>query len=449
MPRTARQPKLRSSCDGCGAAKLKCDRDQPTCGRCQSLELVCVYGVSQKTGKPPRETLHSPQAPDTSRACAHAGSADREERNHACSHGTSGYAYDDISLDPEQLLAGHPSRSGMNVHPLDKTHTDLFWPLLPNFTPLGFHDGFFSDMGTGSIPTLTTSESESYAPSVTEPNTPQIHVDDEMRDLDGALLQTGSSKGHNCYREALDILASLSSYRLNNAHSMTEKPPPCSVSTSTSTTASTTSPVPLDQVLSLNRDASKSLGRLLICSCAGLPQCIMLYASIISQVLSGYQHAAACTQSTPWNAVDTKSDAVSTQHGLCQNSSTHSGSATWPFTSSSTAISISGIGGNENSPASMLAPEPVASAKMAIGSFDIDDLRVQSALKIQLLSGEVKRVGHLIDQFALHSLEGHCMPDQYTSTGVDGLYQSLDTWLRSEHSRIANMIKAKLREYNT
>ncbi|KAK7191457.1 hypothetical protein PSPO01_02766 [Paraphaeosphaeria sporulosa] len=52
---TARR--LRSSCDACGAAKTKCDRIQPQCGRCSSMNLSCVYGPSKQLGKRPRRRL--------------------------------------------------------------------------------------------------------------------------------------------------------------------------------------------------------------------------------------------------------------------------------------------------------------------------------------------------------------------------------------------------------
>ncbi|KAB8228832.1 Zn(II)2Cys6 transcription factor domain-containing protein [Aspergillus alliaceus] len=39
-------PPLRNSCDSCNAAKVKCSRDRPSCHRCQSRKLCCVYGVS-------------------------------------------------------------------------------------------------------------------------------------------------------------------------------------------------------------------------------------------------------------------------------------------------------------------------------------------------------------------------------------------------------------------
>ncbi|KAM6530168.1 hypothetical protein FALCPG4_008293 [Fusarium falciforme] len=54
------QTKLRSSCDACGQAKIKCDRSRPACSRCIAQGLGCVYGVSRKAGKPPRRRLASP-----------------------------------------------------------------------------------------------------------------------------------------------------------------------------------------------------------------------------------------------------------------------------------------------------------------------------------------------------------------------------------------------------
>lgn len=78
-----RQPKLRASCDECGAAKLKCDRGQPQCGRCMSLGLTCVYGVSRKMGKPPREKPRvGSEAPRTAPVFSeHPASHDRDTHN--------------------------------------------------------------------------------------------------------------------------------------------------------------------------------------------------------------------------------------------------------------------------------------------------------------------------------------------------------------------------------
>jgi hypothetical protein len=62
---TRATPKLRSSCDACGDAKTKCDRNRPQCGRCIALNLSCVYGPSRQFGKRPRRLKASRPAAAT------------------------------------------------------------------------------------------------------------------------------------------------------------------------------------------------------------------------------------------------------------------------------------------------------------------------------------------------------------------------------------------------
>ena len=42
-------PQLRSSCDACNAAKVKCSKDRPQCRRCETRELPCLYGISMRS----------------------------------------------------------------------------------------------------------------------------------------------------------------------------------------------------------------------------------------------------------------------------------------------------------------------------------------------------------------------------------------------------------------
>ena len=460
----SRQPKLRSSCDGCGAAKLKCDRARPECGRCLSLHLVCVYGVSRKTGKPPRDRFRVPEAPGTAHTLveqAHAASDDRDGRNSSCSSGTGGFTFDGIVPDSGQMVGvesvlpargavdAHPSGFSTSVNALDALQSDPFGSVLPDFTSLEFGDGFLSNVETGSISTLVTAESENYPGAAAQSDVTQTNVD-ESKYLDSAPLPPTSSKGHDCFREAYEILGSLSFHSLNDAHSISKSPPPPPPTPgSASTTANAANLVPLDQVLRLNREASERLGHLLTCSCAGFPQLTMLYASIISQVLIWYQHAAGCPQSVSSSPaaieLDTASHFLSvTGYTSSSGSGPWGGSSTWSSTVPNTSSA-----GDPTTPR-LMRPSTgfaVMPAKMAIGTFDVDDLREQTALKIQLLSGEMRRAGHLISQFTLHN-SGHCLSNEYTFGGVNSLYQSLDAWLRGEHSRIANMMRSKLRELN-
>ena len=432
-PRLPRQPKLRSSCDGCGSAKLKCDRGQPACDRCLSLDLVCVYGVSRKTGKPPRVRQCPPEAAGTSRTFGEhipAGNDKNASRNDGGTHDRT-FTYNTVFNDG-QTLDGHPTGLGMNMTGTIATHSDMSRPLLPSYAPVVFHDGFFPGMAAEKISALTPPESESYATPPTQTATTP-NQGDENSYLDGARLHPET---HDCFREAYEILGSLSVHHLNNAHSVSRSPPRRG---SFSTRTSTGNRVPLDHVLRFNREASERLSRLLTCSCAGSPQLTMLCASIISQVLIWYHQAAGCTESASRNPTDVSlvTPPISTSHHMSRPpSASEAGPSMWSHTTGSS----SGVGGRERTSTLMQFPAPVSPAKMVVGAFNIDDLRVQTALKIQLLIGEMRRVARLIDQFTYKNFGGRY--EDYS------LYQSLDAWLRSEHLKITNGMKAKLREFN-
>lgn len=47
-----RGPKYRTSCDSCQATKVKCGQEKPSCRRCTVQELVCVYSLSRRMGRP-------------------------------------------------------------------------------------------------------------------------------------------------------------------------------------------------------------------------------------------------------------------------------------------------------------------------------------------------------------------------------------------------------------
>ncbi|KAK8141637.1 hypothetical protein G3M48_010137 [Beauveria asiatica] len=49
--------KLKASCDRCAADKVKCGKRHPSCARCIQANRECVYGVSQRAGKPSQAKL--------------------------------------------------------------------------------------------------------------------------------------------------------------------------------------------------------------------------------------------------------------------------------------------------------------------------------------------------------------------------------------------------------
>jgi hypothetical protein len=80
-PQPGKQWKLRQTCDLCSEAKVKCDKKQPRCGRCERLSYECVYSPARRIGRPrPR----SPRSQDAGRPASNgnATTADDIKKDH-------------------------------------------------------------------------------------------------------------------------------------------------------------------------------------------------------------------------------------------------------------------------------------------------------------------------------------------------------------------------------
>ena len=442
-PRAPRQPKIRASCDRCGASKLKCDRVRPQCGRCIPLGLDCVYGVSRKMGKPARVRLRIPELPvNHCRPEGYTGIriSDRPD-DEICNSGATGSVSDGMLINsgPFHSVNSVPSAWGVDhsdnknlmttIDGSDVVQNDPSRSSVSSFASLDFYrDLLDPNLQTGPLSTLGSPNFEGYPSSAAEITASQPHTDENVL-FDSASIPSARSGDHDCSREANDILCSLSLLHLNKKSGL-----PGSASSYASTTASITNRVPFDHILRLNRESSERLGRLLACHCARWPHQALLYASIISLVLSWYEEAADYTHKASYTPVDTAADIASSRESQsgCQSP--------WSTTVVDT-LNLEGLRIPTETQAMALA---VAPTHMALGSFKIDDEQVQCALRIQVLLGEVKRTGSLIDLY--RSSSG---VNESTFGSVDGLYTSLSSWLRKEHSRIADDMRSRLMEAST
>ncbi|KAA8644080.1 hypothetical protein EYZ11_005452 [Aspergillus tanneri] len=406
------QPKLRSSCDRCGIAKVKCDRGHPECGRCVSHGMACVYGVSRKIGKPPRRP-----------------SLSRTSSNHAAATDSSSSS-GGIMLDIEPFPSGaevptawdamdydSSANSDLNrLHPWVGLFQDLPGPSLSNFPPLEGNEWAMADHSGINLLSTTLPPGPGSTPPSPKLGSYLSTTAYCSQDEDCSNLGQGSTSAHDCPREAYKIVESLSFLNVSQAHYGTS--PGTAPAT---TTQSVAHQVPLDLVLRLTREASERLVPLLTCPCARSPHLAFLYASIISRILAWYQQAA----------------------GSSQNVSP-------PISSTAAASSLS-IGGSNQRTATSSSQSPalaVIPAMMAIGTFNVDDLHVQTAMKIQLVSAEMRRVGRLIDKFSSEHSRDPYLTDETSIGDIDSLYQTLSLWLKRDHSRIANMLRSELRELN-
>ena len=274
-------------------------------------------------------------------------------------------------------------------------------------------------------------ELEHYSTPEEQTKASRIQVDESIY-FNGEFLLSIGSKDHNCCRKAHDILGSLSLLNPNITSSTSR-----SVADPTSAISGTTSCVPLDHILHLNRESSEQLGYLLACSCARYPHLALLYASIISRIMIWYEQAASCSQRASWRPEVAVADTV-----LCHLSP--SGYMTGSLSSWSCSTVNTGSAGTPTlTGATAIAVIPT---HMTMGSFEIDDKQVQTALRTQLLLGEIRRTSNLIQLFASQSSSDI---DEFTFSGVDSLYKSLSSWLRIEHLRVTDIIQSKLKEINS
>lgn len=546
-PRITKRPKLRASCDRCGASKLKCDRGQPECERCISHGIPCVYGVSRKMGKPRRDKQRPHSNTATTRDVfakrgtgtgkpgnvpdADAGATDNVPINGITGSTNSTFnttttsnnssnssttttpwnmeVVDDMSLNmfadlyflngsyDSQHLPYEQSQSGLSA---SIPNLDLIdWANIPDHANIGHENApFFSDPSssfkedTSSTPGVKSPDVRSHPPTGTPATHPattphlQCHEDDGWQPSTAASTQGGARILHDCTHEAYEILKTLSSLD-GDPQSGNPNPPSCG----------------LDHVLRINRKAGEQLERLLACSCTRSPHLSLLYVSIISRILNWYQQAANWTggeaptgssprPSSPCSSLWGGGSSNSTREGWLLRTATDatctSSYSDKETTASSSPGVVSSCASTRGGPCSNTSvinassgsgPDPgptsagsmtvvAARVKVAVGTFDVDDLGIQNAVKMQLLWGELRRTGRLIDQLAAHysaasdagsgaedsstaasRLLSYGRPAMYMGTHTSNLHHSLDAWLRGEHARITNMTRLRLKELNT
>ena len=347
----------------------------------------------------------------------------------ACGNGEAATIGDSLAIDPEP-------HSAINSTPLS-------WSLFDDYAANCLTVGDAVDSSSFGLPGLLPPDlmSADFAhdlfrdynppdkggysiPSTQARTSPPLINDNSGPDK--ALLAPSPISSHDCSREAHGILINLSSPRSDAAQVLSQ--PACA---QPNLNVGSTHQIPVDQILRLNREATDRLGLLLTCSCSQRPHLALLYASIMSLVLTHYQQAAGCSQTDP--VKDTASHPVSSPGSLSGLVSPWSNTRARSVDERSYGHApITGSMAIDSGP-----------AQMTMGSFRVDDQGVRAALTVQLVLGEIKRVGHLIDLLTSRSLNGF---DEIPADGINTLYRNLAYWFRREHSKIVESLKSRLEE---
>ncbi|KUI71952.1 Aflatoxin biosynthesis regulatory protein [Cytospora mali] len=416
------QSKLRSSCDACGQAKIKCDRGQPSCARCVAQGITCVYGISRKAGKPPRKRPAAPASlPPPSGLPSRSVEPETATTGidlHGGGSGSGGGNFDGIDID---MMLGLGEGCAAIDSPFSTSDAAFqSWFHFDTFGSLGTLPPSSSDwdacMAGHGDPILDPVESPATSTSSTSASTASTSATSTS-----STVAVATEPRHNCTQETKEIMRRL--YCANPSTPISDGLPARTLD--------------LGSVLTRTGEVVRPLEVLLKCPCARSPHMAMLYASIMSRMLLWYRQAvwdaSSARESSLASSFKPTMTAEETMHSL-------SGSAMVKALEAEAADDTTGVS---------VPPMPVM-----VGSFQSDDRNVQTALISCLILSELRRVGALIDSFislgtdatGLHTADNACSAAGDPSTGVaDGsLFASLGAWLRNEHGNIVMQARSGL-----
>ncbi len=402
---TPKVPKLRSSCEDCGNAKVRCDRGQPECSRCVALGLTCVYGISRKFGKPPRKRpgayldiinsfSYQKRATWTDGSCEN--------------HTTMGFEQSQGVNKPAQLSSADSVTDILPVPSSINPPSSIYQQ-----NQLGSH--FITPFSVDEWPQLDISGPGLEFPSLSNGSGLESRLSASALEPASNLSATfDSPDSHSCPRGSYELFRDLICLG-----------PFLHAPEANSDTVS----AQLDQVLHFNRDAIDRLSRLLKCPCAKSGHRVMVHASIISRILIWYQQAAGWSGSNS-EGLPLYALAASSPSGSASSSSSPPSGATADTDTANSPMLVQSTG------------FAVAQVPVSMGTFNIEDRNLQAAIRNQLVLSELKKTANLIDRFTSQNY------GESSDHGVTSLYSHLGVWLQSEHSKTVRILSARLSALN-
>ena len=433
--------KLRLSCDSCAAAKVKCNKVHPCCGRCKGASTLCVYGISRKHGKSSLKSqrghcrrkseqrallpgdrvtsiLHDLSKPELQKLLRELSSEANDQRQ-VTSNYSDGSQLSWAELPPSPFSSVNEAPSLLDhlpPRPTESLETGYIHSMhdreemvapQPMVSQGGIEpaNGAVLDFHGPSSPNATALNSTPFG------WTPQLSDISRPVDWLGQMLAQGSRnnpdhpKPHSCYTLASHTLKSLQLPSNTSGIPITYVKGSCSTISPSSSTNAPMPPIPsLDRVLGANKLAVANMLQLLSCTCACNPRFAMLYASIIAQVLFWYQAVGP--------------DVNPTLHGRT------SAAMRSPSVTSDLRMGSAGPG--------------IARPPIKIGNFDVDE-EDQEVLRRQVLLSELRKTEHAIDRLA--SIGSRTSGDANGLTS--NLYAMLGAWLKAELARTIREVKGE------
>ena len=469
---SARQPKLRVSCDACAAAKVRCSKERPSCERCSASDYECVYGPSLKHGKSQgKRSRRYSQASAMRERQMSRSSQERQETTEAPRSNSSSYV--DLQQSFDNLIRRIGSNKVLNAEPQPKkvSREQQCHPVTvySPFTSFGIPDEIFSfskasmdhrnfapdttnpsGAVTNQAPSsLLNSQSPSDlsfpnldiptsidladldAPSDHAPSPTQSELANTAREFTTTAHSTdGNLSTHECYITTCKILSNLQSSLpaplVNNSNSNDAFAHTLASADPMSWSPAAPKARSLDGILRMNQEAIASTCALLDCPCALEPHMGMLYGSILVKVFAWHRVAAGNPECpTPPSLGDISlpllnHDPMQTSSYPTNKSSTPSLAGNWNHRASRSSTAV----------ASVVSHEPVR-----IGEYVPCD-EDQGPIRRLLLLSNLKKAGPLIEKFNRIAASSH-------DPAVSSLYSMLASWLTSELGRTVRDISGK------
>lgn len=244
--------KLRQTCDLCSEAKIKCDKRNPRCGRCERLSYECMYSPARRIGRPrPR----SPRTQETRRAAgADSVHTDRDSAN-------KDYAAQQAAARPAEL-------------PEAARHQDLNEAL-----PDCFSDDAGAGAGASAGPSVNVDANASISATADASNNSNARINDvpQPSSIGDALFTSDTQPSMSmhdpyevdCATVAVATLKKLSSAGLEGGQSPSQNQ------------INTARDVLADQI----PHACKQAARILVCPCSADMDTALLAASLAGAIL--------------------------------------------------------------------------------------------------------------------------------------------------------------------
>ena len=396
-----RGPKLRNSCDACNLAKVKCSKARPSCARCQSHEVECVYGISMRSGKHPanRNNMRKPPSRSPKSTSAVQGLSTLGDRSSFLTEEQNPLFEQSLS---SMIAPVSTSDDWMSLHQ-DDNALDRLGAFTDSSEPAKIHQNYPQSYGQDLFPGLQPhliwndnqavpqeiffTESQTLAVRSNTPMTPQT----PPATLPGA---PQSSPGRTslsacfCQQRVLQLLCELSK--------SPGVPPSFDVALNQNKEAIAFCHSILDGPTCSHHDSSDALT-----FAALIAKIIGIYEFIYSryQELPPSPKSSSHSRSNTWSGDDTSSMFASEpddSESACSSANPSNPGSHWstPFPSTVSLSSMASI------------RTTTAPVRLTLGAYQLDQ-KDEEKLKLEILKIELSKVGDLIRSFGQRYTGAH------------------------------------------